>query len=316
VTPIHSVQAWLESFNPSAVVTLAVLQNRPGTLDMIFTVSVRFWPAPSSPMFQVAVLPLTVLLEMFIRPLFEMPPPVFAIGNVVEFPLIVLATTVIVPELEFETPPPNAALFPVTLQRVRLRVPLFQFSTPPPVVDETLLVITQFVRLRVPKPRFATPPSGLDPLLSVSPETLTVGRFGPFPEIEKTPNGLAVALPPTTVSWLEPGPWILSDLLVVKVSGDPKLLDSSSAQASALKQQVALFSESDLVRFFHSLAETECSLKDAANPRYQVEVGLVKLMEMRRLASLSDLVDRISELEAALRTGTLPSCSRRIGVPL
>jgi DNA polymerase-3 subunit gamma/tau len=99
----------------------------------------------------------------------------------------------------------------------------------------------------------------------------------------------------------------LRDLLVVKVSGDPKLLDSSSAQTSALEQQAALFSESDLVRFFHSLAETEASLKDAANARYQVEVGLVKLMEMRRLASLGDLVGRIAELESALRTGRAPA---------
>jgi DNA polymerase-3 subunit gamma/tau len=99
----------------------------------------------------------------------------------------------------------------------------------------------------------------------------------------------------------------LRDLLVVKVSGDPKLLDSSSAQTDALQKQAALFSESDLVRFFHSLAETEASLKDAANPRYQVEVGLVKLMEMRRLASLGDLVGRIAELEAALRTGRAPA---------
>jgi DNA polymerase-3 subunit gamma/tau len=99
----------------------------------------------------------------------------------------------------------------------------------------------------------------------------------------------------------------LRDLLVVKVSGDPKLLDSSSAHADTLKQQAALFSESDLVRFFHALAETESSLKDAANPRYQVEVGLVKLMEMRRLASLGDLIERIRELEAALRTGKPPA---------
>jgi DNA polymerase III subunit gamma/tau len=98
----------------------------------------------------------------------------------------------------------------------------------------------------------------------------------------------------------------LRDLLVVKVSGDPKLLDSSSAQAATLQEQAALFTESDLVRFFHSLAETEASLKDAANPRYQVEVGLVKLMEMRRLASLSDLVGRIDELENSLRTGQPP----------
>ena len=99
----------------------------------------------------------------------------------------------------------------------------------------------------------------------------------------------------------------LRDLLIVKVSGDAKLLESSSAQTGALEKQAALFSESDLVRFFHSLAETESSLKDAANPRYQVEVGLVKLMEMRRLASLGDLVGRIAELESALRTGRPPA---------
>jgi len=99
----------------------------------------------------------------------------------------------------------------------------------------------------------------------------------------------------------------LRDLLVVKVGGDPKLLDSSSVQAPALKEQAARFSESDLVRFFHSLAETEASLKDAANARYQVEVGLVKLMEMRRLASLSDLLGRLTELEAAWRMGNPPA---------
>src|ERR1051325_7802502 len=99
----------------------------------------------------------------------------------------------------------------------------------------------------------------------------------------------------------------IRDLLVVKVSGDPKLLDSSAAQTSALQEQAAKFSESDLVRFFHSLAETEANLKDAANPRYQVEVALVKLMEMRRLASLGDLVARIAELESALRTGRAPA---------
>jgi DNA polymerase III subunit gamma/tau len=99
----------------------------------------------------------------------------------------------------------------------------------------------------------------------------------------------------------------LRDLLVLKVSGDPKLLDSSSAEESALKEQAAQFSESDLVRFFHSLSETEASLKEAANPRYQVEVGLVKLMEMRRLASLGDLVGRIAELESAMRSGRPPA---------
>jgi len=99
----------------------------------------------------------------------------------------------------------------------------------------------------------------------------------------------------------------LRDLLVVKVSGDAKILDSAPGNSDALKQQADQFSESDLVRFFHALAETETTLKEAANPRYQVEVALVKLMEMRRLASLNELVQRIAVLETALRTGKPPA---------
>jgi DNA polymerase-3 subunit gamma/tau len=99
----------------------------------------------------------------------------------------------------------------------------------------------------------------------------------------------------------------LRDLLVVKVSGDAKILDSASSASAVLKQQADQFSESDLVRFFHSLAETETTLKEAANPRYQVEVALVRLMEMRRLASLNELVQRIAALEAALRAGKTPT---------
>ena len=77
-----------------------------------------------------------------------------------------------------------------------------------------------------------------------------------------------------------------------------------------LKRQSALFSESDLVRFFHSLAETETLLKTAAHPRYQLEVGLVKLMEMRRLTPLNELLDRLTALEESTRTGKAPAANK------
>jgi DNA polymerase-3 subunit gamma/tau len=95
----------------------------------------------------------------------------------------------------------------------------------------------------------------------------------------------------------------LRDLLVTKVSGSEELLESAVCDRDELKRQANLFSESDLVRFFHSLAETETKLSTAAQPRYQVEVGLVKLMEMRRLEPLSQLLDRLQALEESLRTG-------------
>ena len=97
------------------------------------------------------------------------------------------------------------------------------------------------------------------------------------------------------------------DLLVTKVSGSDELLESAICDRDELQRQAALFSEADLVRFFHSLAETEKLLKDAAHPRYQVEVGLVKLMEMRRLEPISQLLERLAALEESLRTGKPPA---------
>jgi DNA polymerase-3 subunit gamma/tau len=102
----------------------------------------------------------------------------------------------------------------------------------------------------------------------------------------------------------------LRDLLVAKVSGDAaELLESSATDRKELARQAADFSESDLVRFFHSLTETENNLRTAAHPRYQLEVGLVKLMEMRRLQGLDQLVERIAALEESLRTGKAPAAT-------
>ena len=95
----------------------------------------------------------------------------------------------------------------------------------------------------------------------------------------------------------------LRDLLVTKVSGSAELLESAVCDQEELRRQANLFSESDLVRFFHSLAETETKLSTAAQPRYQLEVGLVKLMEMRRLEPVTQLLERLTALEESLRTG-------------
>lgn len=96
----------------------------------------------------------------------------------------------------------------------------------------------------------------------------------------------------------------LRDLLVAKVAGDSEeLLELSAFDYKELKRQSANFNESDLVRFFHSLSETEASLPRASNPRYQLEIGLVKLIEMRRLTPLAEILERLNQLEEALRTG-------------
>lgn len=90
------------------------------------------------------------------------------------------------------------------------------------------------------------------------------------------------------------------DLLVTKVSGNEELLESAVCEPAELKRQAALFSESDLVRFFHSLAETETKLRAATQPRYQLEIGVVKLMELRGVESISELIQRLTALESGV----------------
>ncbi|HEX8709287.1 MAG TPA: DNA polymerase III subunit gamma/tau [Pyrinomonadaceae bacterium] len=103
----------------------------------------------------------------------------------------------------------------------------------------------------------------------------------------------------------------LRDLLVAKISGETaELLESSATERCELVRQAAGFSEADLIRFFHSLSETENNLRTAAQPRYQLEVGLVKLMEMGRVVPLDQLLERLTALEESLRTSQSPAAQR------
>jgi len=93
---------------------------------------------------------------------------------------------------------------------------------------------------------------------------------------------------------------IFRDLLVAKVGGPATASESSTLTKDELVAFAENFSESDLVRFFNSLADTESKLRDAAQPRYMLEIGLVKLIEMRRLALIEDVLSRLTQLESSL----------------
>ncbi len=94
------------------------------------------------------------------------------------------------------------------------------------------------------------------------------------------------------------------DLLVFKMAGDTEnLLDTAVLSRKELQKNSEPFSEADLIRFFNSLSETESKLREATQPRYVLEVGLVKLIEMRRVTPIEKLLERLSKLENALADG-------------
>lgn len=94
---------------------------------------------------------------------------------------------------------------------------------------------------------------------------------------------------------------LFRDLMVFKVSGgELSLVESSVLDVDEMREYSDRFTEADLLRFFNSLSQTESDLKEAVQPRYLVETGLVKLVEMRRVAAVEELLERLGRIEQAL----------------
>ncbi|MBO0857824.1 MAG: DNA polymerase III subunit gamma/tau [Chloracidobacterium sp.] len=93
----------------------------------------------------------------------------------------------------------------------------------------------------------------------------------------------------------------LRHLLVIKSGvGEQVLLGVTDVEVGRLKQLSSKFSEEDLVRLFHLLAETEKEIKDSPYPRFQLEIGLVKLAHTTRLKTLDELIKRLEDLESRI----------------
>ncbi len=96
----------------------------------------------------------------------------------------------------------------------------------------------------------------------------------------------------------------LRHLLIVKSGvADNDLLGIADVEVDRLKQLAPRFSEEDLVRLFHLLAQTEKEIKDSPHPRFQLEIGLLKLTHTTRLRTLDELIARLEDLESRLKGG-------------
>ena len=94
-------------------------------------------------------------------------------------------------------------------------------------------------------------------------------------------------------------------LLVVKLAGfDSELIQLPESEADTLKRLGEGFSEQDLLRFFSILTKTEQDIRNSSQPRFQLEIGLMKLAHARRLYLLEEAMGRIEALESKLGGAT------------
>jgi DNA polymerase-3 subunit gamma/tau len=85
------------------------------------------------------------------------------------------------------------------------------------------------------------------------------------------------------------------DLLLVKLKLDEGVL-GSDAETQELKRRAEGFSEQDLIRIFDMGMRLEGDLRYVAQPRFQLEVGLIK---MARLGHLRDVEEVLRDLRGA-----------------
>ncbi|MFQ5694846.1 MAG: hypothetical protein ACE5HB_02560, partial [Terriglobia bacterium] len=103
----------------------------------------------------------------------------------------------------------------------------------------------------------------------------------------------------------------LRNLLVVRVGGAAAALAEAAGGERARLEAVARhFSEEDLLRFFHVLLRTEGELRWAPQPRLHLELGLLKLVQAERLASLEEVLAELTNAPAARASNPAPA-----GVP-
>ncbi|MEO8041086.1 MAG: DNA polymerase III subunit gamma/tau [Acidobacteriota bacterium] len=108
---------------------------------------------------------------------------------------------------------------------------------------------------------------------------------------------------------------VFRDLMVFRVSGgDTALVETSALSDDELKEYSNRFNESDFVRFFNSMGETESKLKEAVQPRYVLETGLVKLTEMRRVVPIEQLLERLAQFERQTMGGGGPSPPQEVSL--
>ena len=81
------------------------------------------------------------------------------------------------------------------------------------------------------------------------------------------------------------------NLMIARSCGaESPLLQVPGDERQALAELSKLFSEEDLTRFFQILLRTDSDLRYSLEPRFHLEMGLLKLVHARRLTSLESLL--------------------------
>ncbi len=111
----------------------------------------------------------------------------------------------------------------------------------------------------------------------------------------------------------------IRNLLLVRVGGPAAaLVEATGAERAHLEAVARAFSEEDLLRFFNTLLRTDGELRWSPHPRLHLELGLLKLVQAERLASVEEILAELSGAKPAPRPAVpqaTPPAQRKPEVP-
>jgi DNA polymerase-3 subunit gamma/tau len=112
----------------------------------------------------------------------------------------------------------------------------------------------------------------------------------------------------------------MRDLLMMKLGLSEKVLGGDEEKAE-LARRAESFSEQDLIRYFDLLLRLENDLKWTSQPRFHLEIGLVKLAKAGHMRDIEDVIRDLKQgaspaiSVAAARSTPAPSPAPRPSVP-
>ena len=107
------------------------------------------------------------------------------------------------------------------------------------------------------------------------------------------------------------------DLLLVSVDA-ARLKDPDVAGESERPRLTAIgarYSREDLLRAFDAFTRAEFDVRQSDHPRFQLEMALVRLMHLRKLVPLAELLDGGGARPSAPLSRSVPAAASRPGLP-
>jgi DNA polymerase-3 subunit gamma/tau len=95
----------------------------------------------------------------------------------------------------------------------------------------------------------------------------------------------------------------LRNLLIVKTTGDARLIEETEQTRTRYKETAEKFTVHDLLRLIHTVTDLESDIRYSVQPRFKVEIAIVQMTKMDDSVKIDELLAQIDALKKKLKSG-------------